>query len=239
MSFGEQPSDLRRLLVDEYPRYVARTLEGRGITVDDVIADAVVEGVSVLDGLLTTFDHTPLVEQRTSPLELFREALRPVDHALAVVGVPAGAPGGRPASLAWDRYDLAPGSSQMLGPDVHDAHMRWAITKAKAIAPMVQRPTAQILVQDSDRERVAAIVERLGYQLSEPGSVLVVDADLPEATDAIAAAVSSGHPPHRIVAYGRTLDDLRTMAVGASGAHVVVDAERFFGSPEEFLPVLA
>ena len=104
---------------------------------------------------------------------------------------------------------------------------------------MVQRPTAQILVQDSDRERVASIVERLGYHLSESGSVLVVDADLSEATDVIAAAAASERPPHRIVAYGRTLDDLRTMAVGASGAHVVVDAERFFGSPEEFLPILA
>ena len=238
MSEDHAPSELHVLLVAEYPRYVARVLEERGIGMDEVLADAIVEGTSVLDGLLTTLDRTPALEQRTSPLELFREALRPVDHALSVIGVPQGSAGGRPASLAWDRYDLAPGSSQVLGSDVHEAHMRWAITKAQAIAPMVSRPTAQVVAAPADRDRVAAAVEALGYTVEPEGSVLVIDADLPSANDTIAAAVAGDSPARRVVAYGRSVDDLRDMALRALGAHVVVDAQRFFDTPEEYLPRL-
>ena len=226
MSEDQAPSELHGLLVAEYPRYVARVLESRGIAVDEMIADAIVEGVAVLDGLLTTFDRTPALEQRTSPLELFREALRPVDHALAVAGVTAPSAGGRPRSLAWDRYDLAPGSSQVLGGEVHEAHMRWAIGKAQAIAPMVNRPTATIVGSAPGDDRLTAAVEALGYAVGADGAVLIVDADGPSANEAIAEAVRSERPPSRIIAHGRTIDDLRGTALRALGAHVVVDTQR-------------
>ena len=88
-----EADDVRRSFVDAYPRYVASLLASRGVQVDDLLADAIVEGAAVLDGLLTTLESIDPVDQVSSPLELFREALRPIDRALTLLGMPPPKPG--------------------------------------------------------------------------------------------------------------------------------------------------
>ena len=147
-------SEIHIAFVDAYPTYVATVLSARGIGVDEILADAIVEGTQVLDGLLTSFDRTPITEQRTSPLELFREALRPVDRALGLVGAPEAVD--VPAHhAAWDRYGLVPGSSQVLGEEAHAAHLRWGVEKARAMAPLVNRSDAADRAGDQADARVS------------------------------------------------------------------------------------
>ena len=168
----DQPMSLRTALVAAYPPYVAGWAQSHGVEVDDVVADAVVEGTSVLDGLLSTFEATPPEDQRQSPLELFREALRPVDRALRTLGIPFPRDGGAIRLATWDDYGLSPGSSQVLGPEAHEAHLRWGVQR---VALMTR--TGVLLVGDSTgRLRVA--VELAGYRQGGPGDrIAVVDVD--------------------------------------------------------------
>ena len=68
-------NEIRRTFVEAYPRYVSQLLIGRGVEIGTTIADAVVEGVGILDALLLHLSERPALDQRTSPLERFREAV--------------------------------------------------------------------------------------------------------------------------------------------------------------------
>lgn len=232
---GVRPT-LRTAFVDAYPAYVAQVLAERGIEMDEVTADAVVEGVAVLDGLLSTLESTPYRDQRVSPLELFREALRPIDRVLGLRGIePAGTTAGTIA--AWDRYELAPGSSQVLGPEAHDAHLVWAVGKAKAMAPLVNRPGAAVLPSE-DIEVVEAI-EAAGYRVTdrlEDAVVAVVAIDEGGGEEAMAASVEARVS---VVVFGEEIDDLRRVGLTAAGAHRVVTRAELIASPTDVLPALA
>lgn len=235
----EEPSQLRLALVEVYPVYVAAVLHERGIDVDEVVADAIIEGSQVLDGLLTTLDRTPFSDQRTSPLECFREALRPVGRALDIQGVEPST-GGQPSSLVWDHHGLAPGSSQVLGQRAHDEHMRWAITKAMALGPMVRGPGISVVARQEDAERIAEQADALGYRPSvDNPSVVVIDTDLDGGREAIADYALRDGRPSRIIAFSRSVDDLSTMALKALGADMVVPADRLLSHLDQYLPTLA
>jgi hypothetical protein len=229
------PSHLRKAFVEAYPSYVARVLHERGIPLDEVVADAIVEGAAVLDGLLTTLEGADAFAQRHSPLELFREALRPVDHALAVTGVEPPSGVAAPRMAPWDRFGLSPGSSQVLGAEAHEAHLAWALTKARIVAPSVNRPGAAVIARDPVRTALADAVEGCGYRIvpSEEASIVVVDAGAPDARDVIATGPTRGR---HIIVVG-SVDDLTEPGLRALGADVIVEYERFVADPGAYLPL--
>ncbi len=231
-------SELHEAFLEAYPTYVVQTLGERGISVGEVIADAVVEGTAVLDGLLTTLDSTPILDQRTSPLELFREALRPVDRALSVVGAPE-ARDVSGSQATWDRYGLAPGSSQVLGARAHEAHLAWGVRKATAMAPLVNRPCAVVMASAELHDELVPSIEELGYRLpsrdGEPVAVALVDVRLGGiAHEAIRRWATSGA---HVVAFG-DVDDLSADGLRALGADVVVTTTDLLEDPAAHLPVI-
>lgn len=234
-----QRSELHRALVEAYPGYVARLLGERGIEVDEVVADAIVEGTEVLDGSMAAFEAIPTLEQRSSPLELFREALRPVDRALALVGAPV-ARDVPPSQAGWDRFGLAPGSSQVLGPRAHEAHLAWGVRKAAAAAPLINRPCAVVMAAADRHEELAPLLEGLGYRLptrdGETVAVSLIDVGLGGlAHEAIRRWAASGA---HVVAFG-DIDDLSADGLRALGADAVVTTEQLLEDPSAHIPAIA
>jgi len=236
-----ESDELRAAFVDAYPRYVAVILTGRGIAIDAVIADAVVEGTAVLDGLLRTLGEIPLPEQRSSPLELFREALRPLDHALTLIGAPLPSEGIGALRLApWDRFGLSPGSSRVLGDAAHEAHLEWSLTKAAAMASIFSTtagPAVGLLCSASDRSGLVVQAEAAGYRTvvlpsDEPVAVAVVCADEPDADDVIRSTAGTA----RVVVYGRSIDDITQVRFASLGARSVLPADRFLDRLGDHLP---
>ena len=234
---------IRRAFVDAYPSYVASVLSGRGIQIDDVLGDAIVEGAAVLDGLLATFEATNLVDQSSSPLELFREALRPIDHALAIKGAPRPRSGSGATRFApWDRYGLAPGSSQVLGQRAHEAHVLWGLEKAQAVAKFVDStrgPTMGLLCPTGDLGGLVSEAEALHYRTvvlpsDSDISVAVICSD-EEGAENMVREVSQRA---RVIVYGRTIDDLDRVRLASLGATSVVTAARLLGNLAEHVPVI-
>ncbi len=243
-SLKDESKDLREAFVEAYPPYVVSVLEQRGIAVDEILADAVIEGVSVLDGLLANLEDTPVPEQHSTPLELFREALRPIDRALGLLGAPEPTQGAGARHLApWDHYGLSPGSSQVLGPSAHEAHLRWGVAKAAAMARLVDSTTGPALglfCPPADRPVLVAHAERSGYRTvvmptAKPVAVAVVSAE-ERGADAV---VRDAATESRVVVYGRSIDDIDEIRFKSLGASLVVQADRFLEQPGEYLPSLA
>jgi hypothetical protein len=234
---------LRVAFVDAYPRYVAQVLVDRGIEMDVVIADAIVEGTSVLDGLLTHLAEMPAESHRQSPLELFREALRPVGRALATAGVaPPEADRGAISIVAWDQYMLSPASSSALGPDAHDAHLRWGIWKAQEMRSgdaLPRPPSVSVRCGDADREVIERQVLAAGYsmavELSE-STFCVVDMDGVAQEQDLAEALDSGS---RTIVFGSEIDDLQSVALRTRGAWKVVSRRQALTGLATVLPVVA
>ena len=211
---------------------------------DEILADAVVEGTSVLDGLLRSLEDTPVRDQHSTPLELFREALRPIDRALALTGAPEPPAGTGARRLApWDHYGLSPGSSQVLSPSAHQAHLQWGVAKAAAMAQHVDSTTGPLLglfCPAQDRPLLVGHAEMSGYRTvvmptATPVAVAVVCAEEGGA-DAI---VKDAAMESRVVVYGRSIDDIDEARFKSLGASTVVHADRFLEQPGEYLPFLA
>lgn len=237
---------LRDAFVAAYPQYVARLLVERGIEINELLADAIVEGTAVLDGLLTTLLATPPRKQRHSPLELFREALRPVDRALTTIGAPRPADDGVQRRLhPWDGYGLSPGSSQVLGPAAHDAHLSWGIRKAMMVGAWSSpeppdRPVAVLLCREGDRDQLAVALRAAGYGVSlevgEGMAYALVDLDERTGSDAVQDLVRSGV---RVVAYGDHITDLVSMGLQASGVWKVVARSAVLADLSLIVPMVA
>ncbi|VAW09003.1 hypothetical protein MNBD_ACTINO01-1796 [hydrothermal vent metagenome] len=243
-SLKDESKDLREAFVEAYPPYVAAVLAERGIAVDEILADAVVEGASVLDGLLRNLEDTAVPEQHSTPLELFREALRPIDRALGLIGAPEPPAGSGARRLApWDHYGLSPGSSQVLSPSAHEAHLRWGVAKAAAMARLVDSTTGPLLglfCPAQDRQLLVTHAETSGYRTvvmptATPVAVAVVSAE-ERGADAI---VREAATESRVVVYGRFIDDIDEMRFKSLGASTVVHADQFLEQPGEYLPFLA
>jgi len=230
---------VRETFVAAYPEYVAAILAERGVDVDGTVADGIVVGAGVLDGLLASLEAKPTGLATRSPLELFREALRPVDNALAVAGVePPAIDRGQKHVLPWDRYELSPGSAQQLGPAAYEAHLRWGIEKARA---HVGKPTAGLRCRDEDAPRLLEQLDDLGYRVirlpaSEPISVAVMDIESRE-TDAILSELATAGTP--AIVFGDDPDDLEQVRFKALGATAVLPRRMILDDLAEHVPIIA
>lgn len=237
-------SELHEALVEAYPRYVAAVLYQNGIEVDEFLGDAIVEGVAVLDGLLTRFEDVPPSGQMYSPLELFAEALRPVGRALDIAGI---IPKAATAGLAlhpWDVHGLVPGSSKVLGDRAHNAHLAWGISKAHALGALSgdnrpAAPGALVLCRSQDVGALEAGLVAAGYRWVDTphdGAVVaLVDVEVPDSDAAVAEAIATGH---RVVAYGE-IDDLRTVGLSAAGVWKTASRAQVLDELATLLPAIA
>ena len=238
-----EPGTLRDAFVEAYPSYVAKLLVERGVEMGSVIADAIVEGVSVLDGLLAGLEATPYQMQRQSPLELFREALRPVGKALETTGVPLPvANASQPSLVAWDIHMLSPASSAILGSAAHEAHIRWGVMKVRAMGfdrPADRLPTLAVLSSVADRQVICDQAVDAGYSVIDApadASFAIIDADTAGSATDISTALGAGC---RTIVFGRQIDDIRTMAFRAQGVWRVVGRDAVLSDLASVLPTLA
>ena len=234
----DQPG-IRETFVTAYPQYVAAVLTERGIAIDTTIADGIVIGTGVLDGLLTSFEAKPIGLATHSPLELFREALRPVDRALEVAGVVAPSIDVNQRDvLPWDRYALSPGSAHQLGPAAYDAHLRWGIAKVTA---HTQQPTAGLRCSDSDAPRILEQLDVLGYRVvrlpsREDVSVAVVDIEDAEVDHIVSQRSAAGA---QVIVFGDDPDDLQLIRFKALGATAVLSRSVILDRLSDHLPLIA
>lgn len=236
--------EIRAAFVEAYPPYVAGCLSRRGIDMDPVVADAVVEGAAVLDGLLTTLARTPPEEQRQSPLELFRESLRPVSRALDTLGVdpPTGRRGASPVPV-WDHHGLSPASPGSLGARAHEAHLRWGVMKAAALGATpepqpVERPVVVVLSPDVDAIR--PVVTGAGYSVETVSGdrrpvVVLIDAALDGFDEEIRTAIESGA---RVIAFGDGIDDIREAGLRAVGVWKIASRDDVMHRLGTLIPLL-
>lgn len=236
-------SELHEAFIEAYPRYVATTLHGAGVEVDELVADAIIEGVTVLDRLLSQLESTPSVGQTAGPLELFAEALRPVSRALDTAGVEPRTPGRVLALYPWDTHGLVPGSSNVLGERAHTAHLAWGVTKAQAVGAFGSgrdgtRPGVLVLCRAQDADRIGVAVDHAGYRwVDRPdagGVVALVDVSIAGAATAIAEAVTADH---RVIAFGE-IDDLQRVGILAAGAWKTATREQILDNLEALLPTI-
>jgi hypothetical protein len=237
-----EPRNLRDTFVDAYPQWVAALLISRGIEMLEVIADAIVEGASVLDGLLSTLEATPFDKQRQSPLELFREALRPVGRALDTAGVSAPETGiGTVSIVAWDTHRLSPASSSELGPVAHEAHLRWGVAKARAMSDVqvgARGRSLAIWCSSHDRQAIESQATLAGYSLSDrpnEASYAIVDIDEGTYASDLEDALQAGH---RTIVYGSAIDDLHHAALRARGVWKIIGREQALTDLGVVLPTL-
>ena len=219
---AEHPVGIREAFVAAYPQYVAAILTDRGIGIEPVIADGIVVGTGVLDGLMASLEAVAPGFVSRSPLELFREALRPVDHALGVAGVePPQIDASQRQVLPWDTYALSPGSSLQLGASAHEAHVRWGIVKAQAFAA---QPKVGLRCLDADAPLFLRQLDALGYRVlrlpsSEDVSVGLVDVDGEDVDSIVSELAESGA---WVIAFGVDPDDIAQIRFKALGAAAVV-----------------
>ncbi len=239
----QDDGELRKAFVEAYPTYVAEAVGALGVQMDAVLADAVIDGVGVLDGLMSHLQETPVLEQRSSPLEIFREALRPIDRALNMLDVPL--PSGNPSTRSfapWDRYGLAPGSSLVLGEAAHEAHLRWGLTKAAAMAASVDTtagPALGIFGSLGDREEIVPQAERSSYRTivlpsDQAVSFVLASADEP----GVEGIVRSMAGRSKVVVFGRQITDLDQIRFMSLGASLTVDRRLVMEDLTAVLPPL-
>ncbi len=215
-------SGIRQAFVEAYPQYVARLLLDRGVEIGPTVADGIVAGTETLDRLLATLESRSPGLERHSPLELFREALRPVGDALDVAGVePPLADTNQRALLPWDRYGLSPGSARQIGEAAHEAHLQWGIAKVRAHAV---RPTAGLRCSVADAPRLLEQLNQIGYRVirlpsDESVSVALVDIRENGVDQIVAPAASAGG---HVIVFGDDLNDFELERFKALGASAVV-----------------
>jgi hypothetical protein len=249
--------ELIEALVAAYPEYVADRVAALGIA-DERVDTAVAEGRDWLTAQLEAELAVPLERQRSSPLELVREAMRFPTDALRLVGA-AEVPRDPAAvtALPGDVFDLAPASSQGLGERAWRAHVAWGMTKARFVAGMVpaarepagsSAPVVALVGTDlMDRSRIESVVAAAdlglqvwrnpaaveeGLQTTHPALGLV-DLAHAAAHDAIRLLASRGVP---VVAFGPHVDDRAMAAAGALGASKVLARSVFFRRLPDLLP---
>lgn len=232
------PPGIRETFVAAYPRYVAEVLTKRGVEMTATIADGIVVGTGVLDGLLASFEAKRPGLATHSPLELFRESLRPVDRALDAGGIePPPIDANQRSVLPWDRYALSPGSAQQLGSAAYEAHLRWGVAKAEA---HVRQPTAGLRCRDEDAPRLLEQLDVLGYRVlglpaSEDVSIAVMDVDGGEVEGIISALSGAGA---QVVVFGDDPDDLQQLRFKALGAAAVLQRQAVLDDLAEHIPVI-
>ena len=139
-------AQLRRVLLEAFPDYVAQKLQELGVAVPDEVAE---RAATVLDGLLMRLEDSPR-DLGESPLELVRIATEPITEALLAAGA---APVERDAQAVQlhpdDVFDLYPATSRDLGEEVWRVHMQWGLERARLVAGMVPSPSPEAKASDS------------------------------------------------------------------------------------------
>jgi hypothetical protein len=230
-----------------YRPAVTARLAAAGITPPEGFDESLEEGRAWLHNELRGLLSLPFAEQHRSPLEVFQEAMRFPNEALAAAGVdPPERDATAAAALPGDRYDLAPASSQELGEEAWTAHLAWGAAKARAMS----RPTVGLLSADlMDRSRVESAAGAAGYAVAAWGdaaavaaagrdrlpSVAFVDLVHPESDEVIRMLVE-----HRVrtVVFGPHVDDFALLRAKALGAADALPRSRFFRSIPNLLPAV-
>lgn len=238
---------LRRELVAAFRPYVIHRLAEQGIEASEGLDDSLRDGEIWLQDELAAVTEAPFAEQRRSPLEVFREAMRFPTEALSASGIPE--PVRDPVAaelLPGDRYDLAPASSQALGESAWRAHLAWGVAKARVLTG----PAAAVgwLGRDlMDRSRIAAALEGTGLDLwpwasveelkqaleERPPVLGLIDLTHADADDGVRALAEAGV---RAIAYGPHVDDVAMVRARTLGAEDAVPRSRFFASIGSYLP---
>ncbi len=221
-------SGLADALTAVYRPYVLNRCAERGWEPSERLLSALDEGGVWLHDAMDELLGLPFEAQHRGPLELFQEAMRFPNDALASDGIPVPARDEAVVSaLPGDVYDLAPASTRLLGEDVWAAHMAWGARKAATITRVVLVATRNLV----DWSRIegaagAALLSASRWHGSAKGAVLVcVDLELDDALGIIEAATATNVP---VIAYGphRSKDLLK--AARNTGATVLARSA-FFG----------
>lgn len=244
---------LHAAFVSALPAYLTELFTERGYPADRASVESIERATALLDAELGSELELAFREQRRSPLEIVRWVLAIPSNALAEAGVsPSGVAG--PVNEI-DPYELAPGSSSALGPEAHEAHLRWGIAKATELTNGVvsapARPVVLVMSANrADREQLTASVESRGMLSAaarNPGALVsaierrsvvlaVVDLSHRSAREAIARLTEA---TIATIVYGDSIDDLMETALRAQGVRDVVDRRRLLADPPAFLPLIA
>jgi len=253
MAMLSESQRLHAALVAAFSGYVTGVFAERGYPLDRPSVEAIEQAATVLDVELADEMELPFTDQKKSPLEIFRAALGLVAASLERRGVmPVGA-GPRPRDD--DPYGLVPGSSSVLGPEAHEAHVAWGVAKAaaftgQATTKQVERSVVVVASDRGEREAIVVAIRERGLPCRAVRNPAGVAAAIEEGA-ALAAAVDLSHRSGReiisrlvtagisTVVYGDAVDDLVTTGLLAQGVHTVVERGRFISDPLEFLPTLA
>ena len=242
--------------VAAYAGYVRRRLAAVGAE-GPTLEAAIAQGQASLAASFASWREASPASQRTSPLELFREALVPPTAAAIARGIsPPDRDDAQEQALPGDLLDLAPATSRDLGDEAWEAHVAWGLARAEAIAGMVPRSSeaavagvrvALVGTDLMDRTRIGDLVSAAGYELLVWRNPAAVFAGLAEAAPAI-ALVDLSHPAAneaierlatagvRTIAFGPHVDDLAMAAARALGADDVLARSRFFARLPSLLP---
>jgi hypothetical protein len=244
---------LHAAFVAALPGYATAVFAERGYPLDRSAVESIDRATALLDVELGSELELPFREQRRSPLEIVRWVLEIPSSALADAGVVPAATSGLMSGV--DPYDLAPGSSSALGPDAHEAHLRWGVAKAAAFIRKREAAPGEPMVLvmadgRADREELTRAVEERGMRplvARNPGGVAsaidgglvvfaLVDLAHRSARDAITQLVEASTPT---IVYGDAIDDLIETGLRAQGVRGVVNRRRLLEDPTAFLPLIA
>lgn len=238
--------------VAAYRPYIHTTL---GESADHV-SDAVADGEAWLAAAMAEWAALPAREQRSSPLEMFREALAfPTAAAVEAGFQPVRRDDVALAALPGDHLDVAPMTSHDLGEAAWKAHVAWGVARAEAIAGMIPRPSpppagataALVGTELMDRTRIQSAAADAGHVLHiwrNPGAVesglaggapAVVFLDLTHPSSAAILRTLAGAGV-RVVAFGPHVDDHALAAARAAGAAEVLPRSKFFRRLPDLFP---
>ncbi len=245
-TYAERSRAVAAALVAGYRPYVEQRLRVRGID-PDMISSAIDSGEAGLEESLARWAEQPPGEQRSTPMELFREALHGPTRALVAIGIaPVERDEASRRSLPGDLFDLAPASGRELGEDAWATVAAWGIARAEEIAGVVPATgaprhggVALVGTDLMDRSKVTAAAEAAGTDLAvwrNPGAVedglagstpriALVDLTHPAALEVIARIAGAGV---KVVAYGPHVDGAALEAATEAGAAESLPRSRFF-----------
>jgi hypothetical protein len=243
---------LHSTLVSAFPSYVTAVFTERGYPLNRTTAVAIEEATAFLDAELAILLEQEYEEQRRSPLELFRVALEMLASALADAGVSPAATDR--STTEGDTYGLAPGSSSALGPEAHEAHLAWGVSKASVFLAgrSTTPPEPAILLMSADRGEQDALVPLLespGVECLATRNPAAIAAAIEHRT-ILMAFVDFAHRSARgavtrlveadvpTIVYGDDVDDLEETGLRAQGVRKVIDHHEFVADPTRFLPRL-
>jgi len=232
--------DARRLydaLTEGFGPYVRAKVASYGLTGSGLEA-AVDAAVRTLEAELERLLDQPGAVQTATPLEVVREALRPLTDALARTGVePPERDEQQVAALPGDPYDLAPASAADISESAWEASLAWGASKAAA----VRRPVLVVVSTNlMDAGPFEAAARRTGHDCVFVGpadvppdpAIAFVDLEV-EGSDAVISDLAGGDV--RVIAYGPHVDSFAMTRARSLGAAAAEPRSRVLRDPSAFV----